>query len=476
MTLAATTPARRPSRTGQVREARAGVLKPGWPLVALLGLFPVWWALGLSTFVFPILAVPMALHLLRVRTIRVPPGFGLWLLFLLWSVAGAMFLGLTAPGTVPGSAASRLISFTSRTANYLAATVVLLYVGNMSERHLPTRRVVKLLGLFGLIAIAGGVLGVLAPTFNFTSPLEMVLPHSLASNDYVRTLVHPAAAQNMDVLGYSSPRPKAPFEYTNVWGNCLSVLLIYLIVGWWSQGRPWQRWVAATGLVVSTVPIFYSLNRGMWIGLALSILYVAFRLAAQGRLVTLGGVVFTLTLTVVVFIASPLAGIVQDRLAHPHSDSGRSSASIDAVRAATGSPLLGYGGTRSAIGSSQSIAVGKSPQCPRCGNTVLGGNGQLWLLIIANGFVGAFLYIAFFIQAIWRYWRDRTAIGLSGVLVLLLSLWYMVVYNALVAPLVLYFIAYALVWRQDMERRARAAIRGRRTPLRRRLLEREPVA
>src|ERR687895_2747397 len=56
-----------------------------WPLWALIMLYPLWWLLGLGTFIFPLAAVPMGIYLLRrCRPIKVPPGFGIWLLFLAW--------------------------------------------------------------------------------------------------------------------------------------------------------------------------------------------------------------------------------------------------------------------------------------------------------------------------------------------------------------------------------------------------------
>ena len=61
---------------------------PAWPLTLLLAGMPVWWALGLGDYMFILLAIPMAARLYAWsaqgnRPIRVPPGFGLWLLFLL---------------------------------------------------------------------------------------------------------------------------------------------------------------------------------------------------------------------------------------------------------------------------------------------------------------------------------------------------------------------------------------------------------
>lgn len=433
------------------RLLRRRQLPSGWPLTALLVFFPLWWALGLGAVIFPVVAVPMGMELLRRRSLKFPPGFAIWVLFLLWVVAGVLVLGRTAPGTIPEPASSHLFGFTFRLVNYLAVTVILLYVGNLTEQEMPRVRLGRMLGLFGLMVIAGGVLGVVWPTFSFTSPFEMVLPGSLAGNSYVQALVHPSSAQVMDVLG-GTGRPKAPFPYTNTWGNSLSVLLIWLVVGWWAHGSRRQKWAAIVALCVASVPIVYSLNRGLWVALGVFVLYVAVRLAARGRLFALGGIGAAVAVGGILFAVSPLQDTVAQRMANPHSDQGRIAASLAAVEATSGSPILGYGNTRTAYGSGQSIAVGPSSECSRCGITI-GGNGQLWLLIISNGYVGAGLYLAFFVCAIFRYRRDVSPIGLGGVLALFLPILYAPLYAALTAPLFLYFISIGLLWRNDMYRR-----------------------
>ena len=74
-------------------------------------------------------------------------------------------------------------------------------------------------------------------------------------------------------------------------------------------------------------------------------------------------------------------------------------------------------------------------------------------MLLAQGFVGAALHVGFFLRTAWCYRRDRTPIGLAGILGCLLPLLYMFLYNALVVPLVLVFLSIALLWRNDTERR-----------------------
>ena len=66
-------PARRPGAAtgGPANRARPRERRPGWPLTALLLLYPLWWALGMGTLIVFVLAVPMVVHLVRRRPVRV---------------------------------------------------------------------------------------------------------------------------------------------------------------------------------------------------------------------------------------------------------------------------------------------------------------------------------------------------------------------------------------------------------------------
>lgn len=440
--LAQTLPRRWPSaRWGSFR------LRPGWPVTALLGLYPLWWALGVAQFSYIVLAVPMGLHLLRRRPIKVPRGFGIWLLFLGWVISGGLLLGIDAPGTLAGSGG--LVSWTTRVVSYCSLTVLFLYIGNLSEREMPRAKIVRLLGLLFLFAIAGGLASLVWPYFQFTSPFEMLLPGSVRGNQYVQSLVHPALAQVQDVLGYASPRPKAPFEYTNSWGNNVAILALWFVAAHWSR----HRLLTLAGLCVAAVPIIYSLNRGMWIGLCLAVGYVAIRLALRGRLALLGGIAVGVVLAGGVLVASPLGSVFQGRLDNGRSDQIRANLSDQAVSEAMTSPFVGYGNTRTALGSPESIAIGATKDCPQCGNRVIGSNGQLWQLFIANGFLGAAIYISFFGSFIWRYRHDVSPIGLAGTAGLVLTLFFGLFYSALQSAAIFYLLCAALLWRNDIWRR-----------------------
>jgi O-antigen/teichoic acid export membrane protein len=430
---------------------------PAWPVTALLAFYPLWWAMGLADESVIFMAIPMLLRMCSWhrsgRAIKVPPAFGLWLLFLVCAAAGGATLGLQAPNTVVSPLSNRLLSFGDRSLTYGALTVLLLYAGNLLEGELARRRLAWLLGLVGIYATIGGVAGVVAPGFQFTSPMAYLLPRSMQANNLLQATLYPGFAQVTGILGVTEGRPKAPFEYTNTWGECLSILLPWLFVVWWSYGSRRQRKLVVITAAIALIPLVYSLNRGVWVGVGLTAVYLAVRLAARGKLAMLGVVCGTLALVAVAILATPLQGLVTARLQHQQSNSIRASLSGAAIQAANAAPITGFGDTRHQQGSATSIAVGPSSSCPTCAQYPVGSNGQLYLLLVCDGWLGAALFFSFFAYLAWRYRRDKTPYGMAGVLVILLSFLYMFAYDSLTAPLEFTLLAVALLWRNDQWRR-----------------------
>jgi O-antigen ligase len=442
---------RSPARLPGGEPVRYLPLPAGWPLTALLVLYPLWWVLGLGTLIVFVLAVPMAVHLLRRRPIAVPPGFALWLLFLGWVLISTTMLGSDPPNVLPGHAGDRVISVAFNLAGYLAATIILLYVGNLREDEFPRKRLMRQLGWLFVVVVSGGLLGTFAPTFELTSLTELVLPRSMTGNLFVQSLVHPTAAQLQEVLGYTSPRPAAPFGYTNTWGNAIGLLIGWFVVSCFSERLPRRRALGVIVLLAACIPVVYSLNRGLWIGLGLVLAITVVRLALRGRVASLVALVLVVVVAAVAVVTSPLSGIVSGRLDNPKSNDIRAFTLEQTLEAVSWSPVLGFGSPRAARGSSNSIAIGQSDDCQRCGNPTIGSNGQLWLLLIAQGWVGAALYVGFFLRSLWAYRRDRSPIGDAGLLAVGLPLFFMFVYNALTMPLVISFLSIALLWRNARE-------------------------
>jgi hypothetical protein len=428
---------------------------PAWPLASVLAFYPLWWALGLGVLIFALIAVPMLVLLIKRRAagrlLRLPPGFGWWALFLLAVVVSLGALGADPAGTVAEHASDRLAGAAYKLVMYLALTVLLIYAGNLTEAELPRRRLVRLLGWLFVVTVAGGLLGMVAGNFQFTSPVEMLLPGHVRHNGFVQSLVHPYAAQIMDLVGGEKPRPAAPWGYTNTWGNNFCLLAGWLVVAAWQSARASRRFWAVVCLIVGIVPAVVSLNRGLWIGLGVLVVYVAVRYVLAGRLWIIGAVAMTAALLAVALTATPLGGVVGARLDNGKSNGVRSFLIDRALDGFTGSPVVGYGGTRNTVGGRNSITVGESAGCERCGNFTVGGNGQLWQLLFAHGAVGTAGYLGFFTYGLWRFRRDRSAIGVAGSAAIVTSFSAMLWYNALVTPLAFMVLAFALLWRNSLE-------------------------
>jgi hypothetical protein len=447
--------------TGQTGGPRHGGAKqrdrslPAWPVASVLAGYPLWWALGLGVLIFALVAPPMLFLLLRRRAagrpITLPPGFGWWALFLVAVVVSIGALGADPAGTVAEHATGRLPAVTYKLIMYFSLTVLLVYVGNLRESELSRRRLVRLLGWLFVVTVLGGLLGMAAGHFAFTSPVEMLLPHGIRNKGFVQSLVHPYAAQIMDIVGGDKPRPAAPWGYTNTWGNNFCLLAGWLLVAAWATGEVRKKFWAVLCLGVSIVPAVVSLNRGLWIGIAVLVLYAAIRYVLLGRLWIIGAVVVATAALGVALVATPLGDVVDARLDNGKSNGVRSFLIERALDGFTGSPVVGYGGTRNTLGGRNSITVGESAGCERCGNFTVGGNGQLWQLLYAHGAVGTAGYLGFFAYGLWRFRRDRSAIGIAGSAALVTSFSAMLWYNSLVTPLAFMVLAYALLWRNSIE-------------------------
>src|SRR5260370_5481281 len=185
---------------------------PAWPVTALLIGYPLWWGLGLADFMWMILALPMICQMVAWqsaggRRLRVPPGFGLWLLLLIIGAAGIATISLPAPGTVISPVSHRILSYINRVGSYGGLTVVLLYTGNLTEEELPRRKLAWMLGLVGVYAVAGGVAGMIMPHVQFASPLLHVLPQNVQANPYIQATMNPGLSQVQTVLGSAAGRP-----------------------------------------------------------------------------------------------------------------------------------------------------------------------------------------------------------------------------------------------------------------------------
>ncbi|MEO8330711.1 MAG: hypothetical protein ABI586_11945, partial [Candidatus Nanopelagicales bacterium] len=253
-------------------------------------------------------------------------------------------------------------------------------------------------------------------------------------------------------IGEANARPNAPFEFTNAWGNNLSILIIWFAVGYVLYTRGAKRWLGALAVCAAVVPVVYSLNRGLWLGLVIGLIYVVVRLAIAGRPWLLGILGAVAVAALLVVSVSPLGTVVEDRAGAGHSDQVRGSLAQQAITGAMASPILGYGGTRETVGSDESIAIGSTEDCPRCGNRTIGSTGHFWNVMFSQGFVGLLFFVGFFVATALRYRKDLTPIGLAGQTIVVVQLFYMFFYVGISSTLSLLMITIGLLWRNEQAR------------------------
>jgi hypothetical protein len=435
-------------------------LGPAWPLKALLLGFPVWWALGFASFAFLIAAIPMALQLVRRRPIAVPAGFGIWLLFLGWMLAGVFMLWVYAPGTVDGGGLERALNFGYRVAWYLAITVAMLYPLSLPSRAVPALQIIRWMAFLFLVAIAGGLAGLLLPTFQFTSLAELAVPGG-SNAGFIYQKVHPSLTTLSEFLGYEQPRPKAPFTYANAWGNNVGLLLPFFVLAGIRSTRRWQRILVPVVLALAVIPVAFSLNRGLWLGLCLLMIYGAVVLARSGRYVALWGTAVGAVLAILLLLASPLWDTISLRLDTPHSNDRRTTvAQVVTQTTWDGSPLLGYGTTRQVSGSFFSVAGGGTPECRQCAAPPLGTQGFMWRLVFTTGFVGTALFFAFVAIQFAKHIRRRDAVSIAGCMSLTVACLFFFVYDSLESPLFLLMLGIGLMNRERLEEMWHAATSG----------------
>ena len=393
-------------------------LPPEWPLVFMLAGYPIWWVLGAGALIWPLFSLPMLGRLvMRRRTVRVPRGFGWWLLFLVWMLLSFMQL----QGDTP-------LPFLWRVGNYFSATITFVYVYNAPRDQLPARRIVELLAGFWLVTVAGGWLGVLQPHGEITSVVERLLPTDFAQLEFVQILVHPIFAQVQDFLGYPLGRPTAPFLYTNDWGGVYALTIPFFILGWLQSRKASRRSAALLILAISLVPAFLSLNRGLWVSLLVALAYGATRPGDIGRLAR-RSLLAILLVGIALIAFTPLKAVVEGRAEHQHSNAGREFLYVETVKEVMKSPVIGYGGPR---------PYGGPKLIPH-----LGTQGQFWLVLFSHGIVGAFFFVMFLIRLI-RATRHGPLVTFWCHVTLTIAMVQIFVYDMVPVQLHLIFIVAAL--------------------------------
>ncbi len=376
----ASVPGRIPAAERRYEASLTGWLNPALPFYAIAG-FPLYWMLGLGYFTFVIAAVPMALQLLMIRPLRVPKGYGLWLMYMAWMLISALTLEPVV---------TRYLSFGIRASLYLASTIIFLYIYNLPKKYLSTGRILQIgAGIFIFTALIGGYLGLLFGEYRFPTLLSLGLPRGLLSNSFVKNIVNPPLAQTQDFLGFPINRPAMPFSFTNDWGATL-VPATFMAIAYAGRATRLRR-VLPLIAFVSVVPMVISANRGMWVSLILGVVYVTLRRASAGQLLMAIRLIVVLTFCTAIVLVSPLGEVVGGRATSEHSINARGDIYSDVLERIPDSPILGFGAP----------VANPNPNRP-----AIGTHGMFWTALFSQGIPGAIMHLGFWIGMTVRTGRN----------------------------------------------------------------------
>ena len=414
------------------RRHPALLLPYGWPLYALFYGYPLWWMLGLAEFIWPVVGLIMLISLtMRRHTLRVPKGFGVYVLFMMW----------VAVSVVNVSGADKVVGFIYRMLLYGSAPIFGLYIFNAPERILPDKAVVKAMVAFWLVVVGGGFLGLALPHLQITTLAAKVIPKHFQSNSFVYNLVHPKTAQVQSFLGFPVPRPAAPFVFTNDWGGNYALLVPFLLAAWTENHRIARNTIVRLLVPLSLIPVIFSLNRTLWASLAVIAVYGGIRLGARRQVMTvIRGAFVAAALGGMLFLVPPIHTLIADRVAHPHSNNGRANLYGQSVDLAVQKPLFGWGGPQQSNVTDVKSNAYKHPDA--------GTQGQFWTILVSNGMPATALFFGYLLFATWQTRRSRSSLGLWCHVVVLVAIFQSPFYGLLAAQLHIVFIAIALAYRE----------------------------
>ncbi len=384
-------------RSGHGRRLRP--TRSGWPVWAFTAGMPLAFLVGVHGFVWCLPGLVFGARIVADRTARIPPSSILLAAFLGWALLALSVL----------SSSKELLLFGYRWLVFAGAFTCLVWLVNVPERTMPTNQIVDWMAALWITLVVLGIGGILLPNLNTASPFGLLLG-SIGKMGFVKDLSDWRLAETQGFLGYPLPRPAAPFGATNGWGAAMGVLTPFFIQSWIVEAGPARRRKGMIIGLVGVYPILISVNRGLWISLAVGLAYFAARKALRGRfgpfLVLIGALVTVTAL----LIATPAGGLVTDKLDKSgQSNDTRSTLYHLAFQGAVDQPLVGHG------------APSYAPGLPK-GTPPIGTHGLIWYLMYVNGFVGLVLFVGWLGVEVLRSGRVRTASGWWAHLSLVIAL------------------------------------------------------
>ncbi|MFI5936917.1 O-antigen ligase family protein [Actinoplanes sp. NPDC051494] len=347
---------------------------PLWPLYLMFGMVPFWWALGALYLLWPIFAVVLGVVLISHGRVRMPTGWTLWL----------MLIGLIVVSGTRMEKATGFVMYGLRLGFVIAAFLVYLYVYNAARNGTAWAKLFQPLMVFWLSMVALGWIGVFAPRFAITTPVEMLLPGSISKDRIVQALTHSHATEFSATSRNPYFRTAAPYPYTNNWGTGFAILIPCVVAYLSSVRGGVLRTVVIVSLPFSLVPAFLTLNRGMFVGLGAGLLYLGLRALLRGDVRVIASIAGVTVLGWLVTLVIPVTDLITSRVENTDSTRDRADLYWQTFEAVLHSPLLGYGAPRTV-----DTTYAAEP---------LGTQGQLWLVMYSHGLPALVIFLLLFVM------------------------------------------------------------------------------
>ncbi len=380
-TTAVDVPSRAGADDGWFRQGNDLPSGTGSLFAGVIAGYPIAWALGFGPVIFPTAAVLMVVWLIRYRPLRVPGG----------TVSFALFLVLVAASVIQVDAPGRLALWGLRASWYLAALISFVYLARQTSPRARLRIVRAMMGLW-VLTIVGGYAAILMPDLTWQTPLSLILPGSITSDDFVRDLIVPRTSEIQTFWnGIRLNRPAAPYPYTNAWGSSVALLTPFMLAALQDRRIGLPRLITVAMLAAAIVPFYVALNRGAWLTLIIGIAYSGLRSAMVNRQ-PMPLLIVTLVAAVGLLVAvnTDVLDTAINQLDARTADSNETRANIyvETIEQSAESPMIGFGTPR------------PNPSNPS--GPPLGTHGQVWAIMFAHGYLALALYLLFFVYGFIR--------------------------------------------------------------------------
>ncbi len=328
---------------------------PLWDVAFVIAGLPLWWALGIEQFAYPVLLLPATLKVLVARRrVVTSPVLTASLVFLAVYLASALFI--VEP--------ERYATFAKNLATYVTAVMLLVVVPGSVRSWADARVLLRALavamaiaGAFGLLAVLGFARG------SFTSPFGALLPSSLAATALGANIVERSLGWTSWFAGLGTYfRISSVFLWPTSYAPAIALtvpLIVFMAATSRRYGARFLWWAIAALLVVNLV---FTTGRAAAAGLAVVALvwFVVVRARTTWWTRALVGSLVIVAAGATLAVEPDLPGVV-DRVEQvvfargAGSPTSRWTIYVRTLEGFVERPLLGWGTERTIQGVSDSF-------------------------------------------------------------------------------------------------------------------------